>query len=247
MNKYIVVVAGEPYSVFFEILFKSIKLKKIKKPYLLVCSKKLLIAQMERLRFNFNINVIEKKNIKNLRFKNNHINILDVKFKFKKAFDKINYSSTKYIEKCFKEGLHLVKGSKCKILINGPVSKKYFLKKKFLGMTEYFAQKTGKKDKEVMLIYNNRLSVSPITTHLPIQNVAKKISIKKIINNVTAINSFFKSQLKKKAKFAITGLNPHCETVKKFSEEKKIILPAIKILKKKILKLVDLFQLIQFF
>ena len=61
MNKYIVVVAGEPYSVFFEILFKSIKLKKIKKPYLLVCSKKLLIAQMERLRFNFNINVIEKK------------------------------------------------------------------------------------------------------------------------------------------------------------------------------------------
>ena len=60
-------------------------------------------------------------------------------------------------------------------LINGPISKKHFLKKKFPGITEYLASKTGHTGKEVMLIYNNNLSVSPITTHLPLKSIFKKI------------------------------------------------------------------------
>ena len=35
-----------------------------------------------------------------------------------------------------------------------------------------------------MLIYNNKLSVSPLTTHIPIKYVSKKIKKKKIINNI---------------------------------------------------------------
>ena len=56
--------------------------------------------------------------------------------------------------------------------------KKHFLKKKYLGITEYLSKKTNSKN-EVMLIYNNKLSVSPLTTHIPIKNVSKKISKKK--------------------------------------------------------------------
>ena len=82
-----------------------------------------------------------------------------------------------------------------------------------------------------MLIYNSKLSVSPITTHLPLKYVSKHISQKKIITNVLGISKFYKSNLKKNPKFAILGLNPHCETVDKFSEEIKIINPAIKKLK----------------
>ena len=44
--------------------------------------------------------------------------------------------------------------------INGPVSKKSFLKGKTLGITEYLAKKTKKKD-VAMLIFNKNLSVSP--------------------------------------------------------------------------------------
>ena len=71
-----------------------------------------------------------------------------------------------------------------------------------------------------MLIYNNRLSVCPLTTHIPIKNVAEKIKKKKIINTVNKLNSFYKSKLKKKPKIAVLGLNPHCETTDKVSEEK---------------------------
>ena len=233
MNKNIIVVAGEPYSVFLELLFKSIKLKKIKKPFLLICSKKLLISQMKKLNYNFKVKPINAFELENKKLSKNYINILDVKFNFKKTFDKINKNSSKYIESCFLESLKLIKTGKAKILINGPVSKKYFLKKKFLGITEYIANKSNKKGQEVMLIYNKKLSVSPITTHLPLKDVKKNLSTKKIIQNVLTINSFFNYKFKKKPKFAITGLNPHCETNRKFSEEDKIILPAIKKLKKK--------------
>jgi 4-hydroxythreonine-4-phosphate dehydrogenase len=233
MNKNIVVVAGEPYSVFLELLFKSIKSKKIKKPFILICSKKLLIAQMKKLKFNIKVNIIDKQKIGKIKLPKNGINVLDVKFNFKKTFDKISNNSSKYIENCFSEGLSIIKTANAKVLINGPVSKKHFLKKKFLGVTEYIAKKSDKKGQEVMLIYNNKLSVSPITTHLPLQDVKKNITTKKIVGNIITINSFYKNKLKKKPKFAITGLNPHCETVKNFSEEKKIILPAIKKLRKK--------------
>ena len=93
MNKNIVIVAGEPYSVFLELLFKSIKLKKIKKPFLLICSKKLLISQMKNLNYNFKINTINKNNLSDIKLLKNYINVLDIKLNFKKAFDKITSDS----------------------------------------------------------------------------------------------------------------------------------------------------------
>ena len=116
-------------------------------------------------------------------------------------------------------------------LINGPISKKTFLRGKYNGITEYLAKRTGVSD-PVMLIYNKKLSVSPLTTHIPISKVSKQINKRDIINKIKRINYFYKIFLKKKPKFAITGLNPHCESFQKVNEEKKEIIPAIKHLKK---------------
>ena len=82
-----------------------------------------------------------------------------------------------------------------------------------------------------MLIYNSKISVSPLTTHIPIKYVAKRITKTKIVNNVLNLNNFYINILKKKARFAILGLNPHCETIDKYSEEDQIILPTIKLLR----------------
>ena len=71
-----------------------------------------------------------------------------------------------------------------------------------------------------MMIYNERLSVSPITTHLPLKHVTKNITKEKIINNVKQIKDFIKIFLIK-FQNCNTGLNPHCETIDKFSEEKE--------------------------
>jgi 4-hydroxythreonine-4-phosphate dehydrogenase len=116
-------------------------------------------------------------------------------------------------------------------LINGPISKKTFLKKKFNGITEYLADKTNTKN-FAMIIYNKNLSVCPLTTHLPIKYVSKKINKQEIINKVKLINKFWKEKFNKQVKIGVTGLNPHCESIDSFSEDKSIILPTIKKLKK---------------
>ena len=155
--------------------------------------------------------------------KANSINLINVEYKYNKIFSKISKSSNNYIKNCFNLSLKLIKNNRNKcILINGPISKNSFLNKRFLGITEYLSKKTNSKN-EVMLIYNNKLSVSPLTTHIPIKYVTKKISKLKLINNIFLLNKFYISVLKKKVKIAVLGLNPHCETVDNFSEEKKII------------------------
>jgi len=234
--KPILIVAGEPNSVFLEIFFKTLKKKIIKSPIVLIVSKDLFFDQMEELGFSYKINLIDEKNIDFKKINNNKINIINVTYKFKNAFEKITDKSNKYLTECFSIALQLLKNNNFLGLINGPISKKNFLKKKYLGITEYLAAKTKRKNKVAMLIYNKKLSVSPLTTHLPLKLVPKMITKQKIINQVDLINQFYKKEHKKKPKIAITGLNPHCESNYKSSEELKTIIPSIKFLNKKNIK-----------
>ena len=236
--KPLAIVLGEPYSTFQEIILKSLKnkiLTKYQNPLLFIGSSDLFEKQMLSLNYSYKINIIKFNELKKIKKNKNIINFIDVKFKYKKIFDKISFESKNYINRSFEIAIQLLKKNKVSGMINGPVSKKYFLRKKFLGVTEYLQDKAGKNYNPVMLIYNPKISVSPITTHLPIKYVAKKINKKNIISSVIEINKFYKKKLKKKPLISILGLNPHCETVSKFSEEEKIILPSVRtLLKKKI-------------
>lgn len=238
--KPIIIVAGEPYGVFLEIFFKTLNNKKIKTyktPILIIASYDLLLKQMQKLKYSFKVKLIDDKFFNLNKLNNKNINLINVNFNCNKTFDKISPKSNHYITQCFNVGLKLMKEHKGCALINGPISKKHFLMKKFPGITEYLASKTGHTGKEVMLIYNNNLSVSPITTHLPLKNIFKKITITRIIKQVITVNKFYKKFLNKIPKIAITGLNPHCESIIDINEEKKIINPAIKLLSKKKIKI----------
>ena len=226
--KPIIITAGEPYSVFLEIFFKAKRNNNFKNPLILIVSKNLLIKQMKKLNFNFQINEIRKEDSNSTKLNNKKINIINVEFKTKKIFDKISDKSNPYIEKCFQISLDILKNNECAGFINGPISKKNFLKRKFLGITEYLAHKTSCKNKVAMLIYNKKLSVSPITTHLALKKVSKNLSQKKIIKHVKLIKNFYKNEFNINPKIAITGLNPHCESNYDSSEEDNIIKPAIK-------------------
>ena len=231
--KPIIIVAGEPNSVFLEIFFKSLKFKKYKSPLIIVCSKKLLQEQMKKLKFNYKINIVDKDFAKLDALNNKQINLVDVNYNFKRCFEKISNKSNDYIKNCFDIALEILKRDKLTKFINGPISKKYFLKGKTLGVTEYLAKKTNKDHKVAMLIHNKNLSVSPLTTHLALKDVPRKISKKKLQIHVKLINDFYKTNFNKKPKIAITGLNPHCESNFNNSEEDKIIIPTIKILKQR--------------
>ena len=231
-NQPIIIVSGEPNSVFLEIFFKSLKVTNCKSPIIIITSKNLLTQQMQKLNFKHEINLIDK-NFNNFKKLNNKkINLINVNYNFKNCFEQISSKSNIYIESSFELALQILKKNKFSKLINGPVSKKSFLKGKTLGITEYLAKKTKKKD-VAMLIFNKNLSVSPLTTHLALKDVHKKITKQKIYIQVNLINKFYKTRFNKLPRIAITGLNPHCESNFQNSEEDEVIIPAIKKLRLK--------------
>ena len=96
--KPLLILLGEPYSVFIELFLKTYKkyiLKNnIKIPIVLVGSYQLFEAQMKYFNYNFKINIINEKNINNVK-NNKKINIIDVNHKFKNIFEKkSSYSNT---------------------------------------------------------------------------------------------------------------------------------------------------------
>ena len=238
---HILVAMTEPKSIFLEILLKYFTSKSFK------TNKKIIslvgnISEIKKeiKKNNYNIKLNEIMDIRNS--KRNYVNLIDIKINKKSSYIDIS----NYISDCFGKSLSILKKNKKIALFNGPINKKTFLKKKYLGITEYLAKKTNSKD-PVMLIYNEKLSVSPITTHLPIKYVSKNIKKSKIIKKVKSINNFFVENFKKKPKIAVLGLNPHCETIEKAGEEQKEILPAIKRLQSEKLKVKGPFSADTFF
>ena len=233
MKKPLAIIAGEPNSISSEIIFKSWKLRGqyTHKPLFIIGSIRLLNLQKKKLKHRIKIKKINKN------FKINELNgtglpVYDIKYNQKKPFEKISDKSNKYIFKCFDVALKFIKNKKILGFVNCPISKESLFKNKHQGVTEFLSKKVDKKNNEVMLIYNKSLSVSPITTHIPLSQVNKKISQYNIIKKVKIINNFYKKIFNKKPNFAILGLNPHNFSSSTKSEEKRIINKAIKRLTK---------------
>ena len=93
----IIIVGGEPNSVFLEIFFKSLKTNIYKSPLIIIISKKLLQEQMKKLDFYFKINDIDKELKDFSKLTNQKINLINVDYKFKKCFEKITSKSNEYI------------------------------------------------------------------------------------------------------------------------------------------------------
>jgi len=228
----ILIVSGEPNSVFLELFCKVFNNNKIKSPIILISSKKLLNLQMKKLGFKNKIRLINSSKLKFYKLDNKTINLIDVNYNTDKAFEKISSKSNVFIKNSFELAFNTIRNNNISKFINGPISKKSFLKKNFLGITEYISEKFLTKN-TCMLIFNKELSVCPITTHLPLKLVTKKITKKNIINKVSLINNFYEKRFKFKPRIAILGLNPHCESIHSYNEDEKIIKPSIKYLKRK--------------
>ena len=238
MNKPIAIIAGEPNSISSEIIFKSWKLRKnyTHKPFLIIGSAKLLNMQKEKLKYPIKLKKINS-NFKKTDLKGKELPIYDVKYIQKKSFEKITNKSNNYIFNCFDKAIKLTQSKKIVGFLNCPVSKETLFRKKHQGITEFLSKKNGTQGNEAMLIYNKELAVCPITTHIPLDQINRKISKSAIIKKVKIIDEFYKKFLKKKASIGILGLNPHNFMPSKRFEKTKIIIQAIQALKKQKVKI----------
>ena len=223
MKNIIAIVAGEPFSINSEIIGKSWKkIKKgFKKKIFVIGNYSLIKNQLQKLHIDIPLKKINSINF-NQNFKS--LKILDVS------------KNSKYVVNCLSKAHDLSIKKKIKGFINCSVDKKVF--KSNFGVTEFLEKKNKKTGSLVMMIYNKRMSVVPITTHISIKNVASKINKNIIIKKIKIINDFYIKFFKKKPIIAVLGLNPHNDELRSNSEEKRFIIPAIKKLKIKKYKVI---------
>ena len=181
-------------------------------------------------KINVKFKLSEINSLENVKF-----NFINVDYKQSKPFNLKTNNSDTFVKKCFEHAVILLKKKLAIGLINLPINKSKFTKNKYKGITEDIADNTNNRNKENMLLFNENFSVLPLTTHIPLKKVYKEISYKKIEKACKNINNFYLKTIKrKKFKIGILGLNPHNgENGYIGNEEKRIIIHALKKLKKK--------------
>ena len=230
--KKIVIITGDPNSINSELIYKSLKKikKSIKSKIYLISNYNLLKNQLKKLKYK--LKLCEVKSLEE-KGKKGEIKLLNIELKYKNPFKVNKLNASNYVLESLDLGHALALKNKDVGLINCPISKE-LLKKDKIGVTEYLSSKSKiKVGSEAMLISNNKLAVCPITTHIDIKDVSRKIKKKIIINKIITINKWFQTKYKKKIKVGVLGLNPHNAELRKNSEEIKNIIPAINSLKKK--------------
>ena len=231
MKKKIILVFGDPNSINSEIIFKTWKKisTSLKKKIYIIGNFELIESQFKKLNYSLNCvlvkNIYEKQNNKNLK-------IININLNFSNPFLVKKKESSQFIKKSLTLAHKLALDKNVIGIINCAIDKQ-LLSKKNIGVTEFLANKCKlKKNYEVMMIYNKKMSVVPITTHINIKKVSSNISKSIIVNKIKMIKFWFNKNLKKNPKIAVLGLNPHNGEMRHNSEETKIIIPAIQKLKK---------------
>ena len=178
MKKKIIIILGEPNSISSEIFLKSLNyIKQTKLNFVIIGNYDLLKKQAEylNLKININFNLSDINNLNDKKF-----NFVNIQYRQRKPFDLRFIKSDIFIKKSFESAILLIKKKLANGIINLPINKSKFTKNKYNGITEYIADKTNNKNRENMLLFNENFSVLPLTTHIPLKNVHKEISYKKI-------------------------------------------------------------------
>lgn len=230
--KKIAIVLGEPNSINSEIFAKTwSKLSKnLKKNIFIIGNNQLLLDQLNKLNMRFKTNNIEKIDE---NFSHTKINILNVNLKFNDPFNVKKKNSAIYLKKCLDIACDYAKNSKILSFLNCPIEKDIF--RNNIGVTEYVSSKNKKTG--IMMIYNEVFSITPLTNHARIKNLGKLINQSLIKKKVMNLKKSYQRFFKKNPKMVMLGLNPHLGELDQNSEEKKIIIPAIKYLKKRKVKI----------
>ncbi len=148
---------------------------------------------------------------------------------------KLNPKNAGYVIETIKKAADLCLMGKANSMVTGPISKSVLNDGgyKISGHTEFLANIC--KHKSVMMLMNSYMKVALHTTHVPLQNVHKYITIESIKKTIGIVHADLKNKFGiKKPKILVTGLNPHAgEDGMLGEQDAKIIRPAITHMRKK--------------
>lgn len=211
---------GDPAGIGPAITLKALKILKAKAALTVIGNGFVLTKAAKILRTaSFPDKLIDLKNVNEKKFKFGSLNAQN------------GVSSLEYLD----TALELLKENKIDCLVTGPVSKEAInlAGVEFSGHTEYLAKKTGSQNL-VMILLNDKLKFSLVTRHVALKEVCARLTRENleenILNTIRGLKLLF---LIKKPKIVICGVNPHASDNGVIGEEEqKVMLPAIKNLRK---------------
>ena len=158
----------------------------------------------------------------------NVINVWNDEIRFE--IGQVSEAGGKYAFESLERATQDLAQNKIDVLVTAPISKDAISKVdfNFPGHTEYLAHLSNV-DEALMMMISNQLKVALVSTHVPLKEVAVKLSKESIVKKLNQLNqSLIKDFGIIKPKIAVLGLNPHAgEQGKLGSEETEIIIPAI--------------------
>lgn len=165
----------------------------------------------------------------NLIINDHKVAILDVPYT-EVQFGRITMEAGKFAYNSLQMAANLVKQSKYDALLTLPISK-YSISLAgfhFPGHTEYLASVDNCSDC-LMILFNEKMKVALATIHIPIKEVAPKITNELLTKKITTFHHSLQSDFGSiSPKIAILSLNPHSgEQGNIGSEENEIIIPVI--------------------
>lgn len=120
---------------------------------------------------------------------------------------------------------------KIDVLVTLPINKDTIQNDKFHfpGHTEFLQDRFAENGKALMILVNDSLRVALVTAHIPVAEVAEKISREGIIEKLSTLHSSLKRDFRiELPRIAVLGLNPHAgENGLLGKEEREKIAPAI--------------------
>jgi len=234
MSKIAGITLGDPAGVGPEVVIKSLEyfLKKEKDfTFLLFGDIYVVEKNQKQIGADFKINYIKEKE----DIKEGVVNLLDIgiikdEYPTSKVSSLCGKASFKYLEK----GVEFAKEKIIDFLITAPISKKAWQLAgyNFSGHTEMLAYYTSAKEVCMVMISGN-LRAIPVTVHIPLSEVSRLLTPQLIERKVKTGLKFLKRLKIDNPKIGIVSLNPHGgEDGMLGMEEKEVIVPAVKKLKR---------------
>ena len=229
----ILITPGDPSGIGFDILLEISK-KKFPAKIIAVTSINLLKERAKILKKSVVLTNVNLHDDDILINRPGEILVHDIKHTKKVVIGSPSVKHAPLILKSLDIAIAACINSKADAMVTGPVQKNILMEygADFSGHTEYIAHRTG--GTPIMMLHSKKLRIALLTTHIPLSNVPKSINKKRIETYIKIISKDLNNKFGiENPKIWLCGLNPHAgEGGYIGMEEKNIILPAIKTMRK---------------
>lgn len=219
----IAITMGEPAGIGPEILVKVAEDAKSFCNPLIIGSASLLYAVAEKLKKRLNFSLIKETQIE--KYEGSIIDLGDLD---DITPGKPTKESAKAALSFIDKAIELAAQKKVDAIVTCPVCKHtiWELGIRFVGHTEYIAQKMNIKD-FLMVFMTEKFSVALVTTHVALSLVSSLITEERVFNTIKMVYEALKKFYGKEPKIAISGLNPHAGEEGLFGTEEERIKEAL--------------------